>query len=107
MNIGSGCSHLSKPLAELEDGFDRSLNALAQCLRERTTSGEFPDLRGKLNAMDAVVLKVRDEAGADHAAITHLLALANRYHTLAERLLTCRQPLTLLSLDRTLQDMAL
>ena len=101
---------LSEPLVNLEAKFDRSLEAFARCWRERTAAVEFPDLGGELAAVDAAVVRVRDEgvgASADYAAVAQLLALVNRYRAIAGRLGDCRQQLAHLELDRCLHDVVL
>ncbi len=101
---------LGKPLADLEAGFDCSLEALARCFRERDLSVAFPEIRGAQEAMDAAMVKVRDDgvgAAMDYAAIAHLLTLVNRYGLIAGQLQACREQIASLRLDDHLRDVAL
>lgn len=101
---------LGRHLAGLHAKCDCFLEALARCFRERTTSVAFPDLRGELDTVDTLVAEVRDNgigASSDYASISQMLALVNRYRTLAERLQDCRGKIIAMCLDRYLRDVAL
>jgi hypothetical protein len=101
---------LREPLAALEAGFDRFLAQLAGCFRRRSAQAAFPDLSAEVEAVESAITRVRDEAILAHEdveTVAHLLELVDRYHTIVERLGSCRDRLAGLRLHHYLGDVAL
>jgi uncharacterized membrane protein YccC len=101
---------LREPMAALETKFDEFLGKLALCFRRSSVEVDFPDLGAEIGALESALTKVRDEgivASEDIDSLAHLLELADRYHSIAERLAACREQIGRLSLHRYLGDVAL
>jgi len=103
-------SLLREPMAALEVKFDEFLGKLAVCFRRSSVEIDFPNPGAEIDALDSALTKVRDEgivASEDIDSVAHILELADRYHSIAERLLSCRDQIARLSLHRYLGDVAL
>jgi uncharacterized membrane protein YccC len=101
---------LRAPLAALEAKFGEFLDSLASSFRPGNANVVFPDFRVEMEAVESQVNVIRDDglvANEDIESVAHMLELLDRYHVVAERLLSCRDQLTKLSLHRYLGDVAL
>lgn len=101
---------LREPMAALEVKFDEFLGKLAVCFRRSSVEIDFPNPGAEIDALDSALTKVRDEgivASEDIDSVAHILELADRYHSIAERLLSCKDQIAKLSLHRYLGDVAL
>jgi len=103
-------SLLREPMAALEVKFDEFLGKLALCFRRSSVEIDFPDPGAEIGALEAALTKARDEgivANEDMESVAHILEVADRYHSIAERLVACRDQISKLSLHRYLGDVAL